>query len=129
MDNVNVKRIKVNRKSLYLYWLIFLKPYHKLRYKEIQAMSLLLYYRFKLIEQVGDVRMAERLLFSKDIKKNIMEELNISTNPIFNNLMRDLRKKDVLSKDNIINEVLIPRSDAGSDNFKLIFNFEINETE
>jgi hypothetical protein len=127
MDNINVKRIKVDSKGLFTYWLTFLKPYHNLRQKEIEALSVFLYYRHKLSEEVLNKSLIDKLLFSPDVRKNIMEELGISSTYIFNNLLSALRKKGVISKDNKIAEVLIPNFTQDSDNFKLVFNFEIND--
>ena len=127
MENVNIKRIAVTRKSLYLYWLTFLKPYHKLRQQEIETMALFLYYRYQLSEEVSNQDLVDKLLFSADTKKSIMQDLNISNNYVFNNLLSTLRKKGVITKDNKINPVLIPSISKDSLNFKLIFNFELKD--
>jgi len=41
-QNMNIKRIHTDKRSIFRYWLEFLKPYHKLRAKEIEALSLML---------------------------------------------------------------------------------------
>ena len=129
MNNINIKNIKVDKKMLFRYWLVFLKPYHNLRQKEIEALSLFLYYRHKLSEEVVNQELVDKLLFSQDIRNNIMTELKIKNTYMFNNMLTSLRKKGVLSKDNKIKEVLIPNFEKSSDNFKLVFNFEINDTK
>lgn len=126
MNNINIKNIKVDKKNLFRYWLVFLKPYHNLRKKEIEALSLFLYYRHKISEEVINQDLVDKLLFSSDIRLNIMSELDIKSSYIFNNLLTSLRKKGVISKDNKIKDVLIPNFDSSSDNFKLVFNFEID---
>jgi hypothetical protein len=126
MENVNIKRIQVDVKQLFTYWLTFLKPYHNLRQKEIEALSVFLYYRYKISEEVLNKALIDKLLFSPDVRKNIMADLNISSTYIFNNLLTALRNKNVITRDNKIAEVLIPNFTPGSDNFKLVFNFELN---
>lgn len=129
MENVNIKRINVDVKQLFTYWLTFLKPYHNLRQKEIEALSVFLYYRHKLSEEVLNKSLIDKLLFSPDVRKNIMAELGIKSTYVFNNLLTALRNKGVITRDNKIAEVLIPNFTHGSDNFKLVFNFEVNDNK
>lgn len=129
MENVNIKRINVDVKQLFTYWLTFLKPYHNLRQKEIEALSVFLYYRHKLSEEVLNKSLIDKLLFSPDVRKNIMAELGIKSTYVFNNLLTALRNKGVITRDNKIAEVLIPNFKHGSDNFKLVFNFEVNDNK
>lgn len=125
MNNTNVKRIKTDVKQMFTYWLVFLKPYHNLRQKEIEALSTFLYYRYKLSEEVLNQDLVDKLLFSQDVRKNIMKELNVTNISVFNNLLTALRNKGVITRDNKIKDVLIPNFTPGSDNFKLVFNFEV----
>jgi hypothetical protein len=124
MENINVKRIRTSKKQIFRYWLEFLKPYHKLRQKEIEALSLMLYYRYELSREVSSKELVNRLLFSTDTRANIREDLGNMSQKVFNNLLTSLRKKGVLTKENLINPVLIPN--MTEDGFKLIFNFEID---
>ncbi len=126
MANISVKRIETDEKKLFLYWLVFLKPYHGLRQKEMEALAVFLFYRHKLDLEVLNKELIDKLLFSQDVRKNIMAELNITSSYAFNNMLTALRKKGVISKENIILPSLIPNFIPGSDNFKLIFNFEVN---
>lgn len=126
MANINVKRIKTDEKKLFLYWLTFLKPYHGLRQKEMEALAVFLYYRHKLASEVINTDLIDKLLFSQDVRKNIMQELGVSSAYSFNNMLTALRKKGVISKDNIILPSLIPNFTLGADNFKLVFNFEVD---
>ncbi len=126
MANINVKRIQTDEKKLFLYWLTFLKPYHGLRQKEMETVAVFLYYRHKLASEVINQELIDKLLFSADVRKNIMQELGMTSTYIFNNMLSTLRKKGVISKDNIILPALIPNFITGADNFKLVFNFEVN---
>jgi len=123
--NMNIKRIHTDKKSIFRYWLEFLKPYHKLRNKEIEALSLMLYYRYELSREIPNLDMVDMILFSTETRGKIRVELNNMSQKVFNNLLTSLRKKGVLTKENKINHVLIPN--MTEDGFKLVFNFEVEE--
>ena len=129
MNNTNVKRIKTSKKKLFRYWLEFLKPYHKLAQKEVEALSLMLYYRHELSKEVINPKLIDKLLFSQNTRKQIRDDLGGMDNKVFNNLLTVLRRKKVLSRDNKILPALIPSIDKDGGGFKLIFNFEVDETE
>ena len=121
--NINIKRIHTDRRSIFRYWLEFLKPYHKLRQKVIEALSLMLYYRYELAKEVQNKDLVDRLLFSTETRSKIRGDLNSMSQKVFNNLLTSLRKKKVLTKDNKINPRLIPN--MTEDGFTLVFDFEI----
>lgn len=122
-QNMNVKRIHTDKKSIFRLWLEFLKPYHKLRNKEIEALSLMLYYRYELSREIPNVDMVDMILFSTETRSKIRSELNNMSQKVFNNLLTSLRKKGVLTKDNKIHHNLIPN--MAEKGFKLVFNFEV----
>lgn len=122
-QNMNIKRIHTDKKSIFRLWLEFLKPYHKLRNKEIEALSLMLYYRYELSREIPNVDMVEMILFSTETRGKIRAELNNMSQKVFNNLLTSLRKKGVLTKENKIHHNLIPNMTEKG--FKLIFNFEV----
>ena len=125
MKNTNIKRIVTSKKKVFDYWLQFLKPYHKLRQKEIEAVSLMLYYRYELSREISNIDLVEKLLFSTETRKEMRAELGGMGPKVFNNMLTTLRKKGVLGKDNKINPGLIPKmSETG---FKLIFSFEVKD--
>ena len=123
--NMNIKRIHTDKKSIFRYWLEFLKPYHKLRQKEIEALSLLLYYRYELSREIKDIEMVDMILFSTQTRTKIRADLGGMGQKVFNNLLTSLRKKSIITKDNKINHVLIPN--MTEDGFKLIFDFEVKK--
>ena len=110
-----------------MYWLEFLKPYHKLANKEVEALSILLYYRWELSKEVTNMALVDKLLFSSEIRLKVREDLGGMKSGVFNNLLTTLRRKGVLSKDNKIIPALIPNIKPDSTGFKLIFDFEIND--
>ncbi len=124
-QNMNIKRILTDKKSIFRYWLEFLKPYHKLRSKEIEALALILYYRYELSREIPNPEMVNLVLFSTETRNKIREDLGGMGQKVFNNLLTSLRKKKVLSKDNKINPVLIPN--MTEEGFKLVFNFEVKK--
>ena len=124
-QNMNIKRIHTDKKSIFRLWLEFLKPYHKLRNKEIEALSLMLYYRYELSREIPNVEMVDMILFSTETRSKIRSELSNMSQKVFNNLLTSLRKKGVLTKDNKIHHNLIPNMTESG--FKLIFNFEVKK--
>ena len=124
-QKMNIKRIHTDKKSIFRFWLEFLKPYHKLRAKEIEALSLMLYYRYELSREIKDPDMVNMVLFSTQTRNKIREDLGGMGQKVFNNLLTSLRKKSIISKDNKINHVLIPS--MSEDGFKLIFHFEVKK--
>lgn len=124
-QNMNIKRIHTDKKSIFRYWLEFLKPYHKLRAKEIEALSLMLYYRYELSREIKDTDMVDMILFSTQTRNKIREDLGGMGQKVFNNLLTSLRKKKIISKENKINHVLIPN--MTEEGFKLIFDFDVKK--
>lgn len=124
--NINIKRIHTSKRSIFKYWLEFLKPYHKLRPKEIEALSLMLFYRYEFSLEVDNAELLSTLLFSEKTRIKMKKELGGMDNKVFNNLLTSLRKKGVIIKENKgnrLNPVLIPN--MTEDGFQLIFDFEI----
>jgi len=120
---MNIKTIHTDKKSIFRYWLEFLRPYHKLRTKEIEALSLMLYYRYELSRSIDDIDMVDMILFSTQTRIKIRKDLNDMGQKVFNNLLTSLRKKEVITKENKINPRLIPS--MTEEGFKLVFNFEV----
>ena len=119
-QDMNIKRIHTDKKSIFRYWLEFLRPYHKLRTKEIEALSLLLYYRYELSRSISDNNMVDVVLFSTQTRNKIREDLGGMTQKVFNNLLTSIIKKE-----NKINHVLIPNMTENG--FKLIFDFDVKK--
>jgi len=110
---------------MFRYWLEFLKPYHKMRTKEIEVLSLMLYYRYELSREIQNSEMVDTVLFSTKTRLKIRSELDNMGQRNFNNILTALRNKNVLSKENKITNVLIPN--MTEDGFQLIFDFEIKK--
>jgi len=124
-QNKNIKRIHTTKKSIFRYWLEFLKPYHKMRTKEIEVLSLMLYYRYELSREISNPEIIDTILFSTKTRMDIRSELGNMGQRNFNNILTAFRSKGILSKDNKITSVLIPN--MSEDGFQLIFDFDIKK--
>ena len=125
-NNINVKNLNVPKKKFFMYWLQLLKPYHKLRDKEIEMLGLFLNKRHELSQKINDDDLIDTLLFDKIYKDQIRKEMNYSSHQVFNNMLSSLRSKGVIINGKI-NKGLIPVLSEDSNNFKLIFNFNIQD--
>ena len=124
MNNINVKTINTTIENLFTLWLNFLKPYHKLRDKEIEILSFIIYKRYRLSKKISDDKIIDKILISKELKEEIKEKFNYKDIQIVSNMLTTLRNKGVI-KDNKIIKGLIPNI-TDDKNFKLIFNFVID---
>ena len=119
---INIKTLNLDKEKFFIYWLQFLKPYHKLRDKEMEMLSLFLLKRDELSEKIKDEALLDSMLFDKKIKEEIRKKMKYSNHQVFNNMLSSLRAKNVII-DNKIHKGLIPN--LTEKNFKLVFNFNI----
>lgn len=122
--NINIKTLNVNKKQFFTYWLKFLKPYHKLANKEMEIVVLLLIKRHELSKKIKDDSLIDSVLFNNKTRAELVSEMGYSHHGILNNMLSTLRKKNIII-DNKINKGLIPNLDEENGNFKLVFNFNI----
>lgn len=117
--------IPSNRKLIYKQYLTITKPLNGLRPKEIDVLSLLLFYNY--MEQDNFKREEDRWkrVFSYETKLKIKEELDIKDYTL-QNILSSLRKKKAIIN-NKITSYYIPSIEG--DNFKLVFEFKLNEQE
>lgn len=121
-SNINVKPITIKKENFFIYWLQFLKPYHKLRNKEIELLALFLVKRFELSKVIKDDVLIDKLLFDKDVKLEIRNKMGYSTGQVLENMLSGLRAKNIIV-DNKIDKGLIPNLEENNTSFKLVFNF------
>tara|TARA_B100000768_G_C11280315_1_gene378200 strand:+ start:2539 stop:2826 length:288 start_codon:yes stop_codon:yes gene_type:complete len=95
----------------------------------MEALSALLYYRSELSKEISNEDIVDKLLFSKETRSQVRKDLGGMKAGVFNNLLTALRRKNVITSENKIMKALVPKMDVGSNEFKLIFNFEIDETK
>ena len=126
MKNITVIRIPTTLNNFFKLWCKFIRPLHNLTDREMDVAAGFLYKRFLLSKSITDQNLLDRVLMSEESKKDIRKIVNISV-PHFQVVMAKLRQNKVVI-DNKINPKFIPDL-TSIDNYKLLFNFEINETE
>lgn len=92
----------------------------------MEFLSVLLHKRYMLSKKVKDEDLLNKLLFDTDTRKEIQKEMNYSSGQVLSNMIYSLKVSKVLSDDNIIHPGLIPVISDDCENFKLVFNFNIN---
>ena len=123
MNNINVQSFKVSKEKFFTMWLTILQPFLKLRKKELEVLSKLLYHRYMISLEVKNKEMLDDILFSSKMKKQITSELNIPEYA-YNNLLSSLRKKGFVLERSI-NKKIIPVVQEPLTNFKLLYNIDI----
>ena len=119
--------IKTNEKNFFRHWLILTKPLHKLPNQKIEVVALLLHTYFNFKKEISNDDLAWKLTFDYDSKLKIKNEMGISTDQIFSNLLTTLRRDKVIIN-NKISKSFIPNIDLKNTNmFSLIYKFEIND--
>ena len=117
-------KIPVNEKSIFKSYLSLTKPLNKLGPKEIDVLSLILYYNH--IEKPNFRKDEDRWrkVFDYDTKMKIKEELDMKDYSL-QNILSSLRRKKVV-QNNVVMPYYIPNFD-GSNSFRLVFSFELNK--
>jgi DNA-binding MarR family transcriptional regulator len=96
--------ISTDGRKFFRQYLELINPLIKLRGKELDVMSELLYYNDKFKDIPEEHRW--KLIFDYDVKTEIREKLNLSDASLNNNLSA-LRKKGILVKNRILKSFLI----------------------
>lgn len=123
MKNSKIANINITIKDLFKKWLHITRLFHKLTKQEIEVLALLLYYHYQYKKDITNDKILWKVLFDYDTKHLIKEELNIKDQGI-QNVLTSLRKKGII-KDNKIISTFVPELEEKSNNFKIIFNFNI----
>ena len=124
MKNANVANIRTNVDGLFNHWVALTQPLHKLTDAEANILLSFLKKRHLYLSNIKSQNVVDRLLFSTETRKEIMDDLGHKMGT-FQNYLTSMRSKGVIL-DNKINPKLIPNVEEGADNFKLIYNFVIN---
>ena len=113
--------IPSNRKLIYKQYLTITKPLNGLRPKEIDVLSLLLYYNH--VEKENFKRDEDRWkrVFSYETKMKVKEELEIKDYTL-QNILSSLRKKKAIINNQITN-YFIPKIEDNT--FRLVFEFSL----
>lgn len=116
-------KIPVTTKSLFKSYLSLTKPINKLGPKEIDVLSLILYYNHAEKPNFKREEDRWRKVFDYDTKMLIKEELEMKDYSL-QNILSSLRRKKVI-KNNVVMPYYIPDIDNSS-TFKLVFQFQIS---
>ena len=108
--------------NFYENWLTALKPFHSLSSGEIRICAAFLKQRKQLCKSINDEKLVDKLLFSREIKQEIMKELGVSIF-LVDNVIRRLMEKGVLTH-NTFNKRLFPNVKEYNEPFKLMFLFD-----
>ena len=128
MNNAKVASLNITLKDLFFKYLNVTQSFHKLNNQQQQVLALLLYHHYLLKKEVTNDKILWKLVFDYDTKLKIREDSTFGekglNNSTLQNILTILRKKNII-KDNKINDVYIPELTKGSNNFKVMFNFNI----
>lgn len=101
-------RIVKNDFDFFMEWLKIIGSFSPLTEKEMSFVASLLAKRHELSKVILDDKMLYRVLFSKETKEEIVNELGLKDLQEFENKAHQLRKKNVIGDNNIINKAYIP---------------------
>ena len=104
-------------------WVNILSPFLKISTKEIVLLAALLRKRQELLEKDGSDKLANLLLFTTEVRREVRDSIKINQTS-FNNSLALLKKKGYINKDNIINSLILPNVDLKKG--KYVFSFDIN---
>ena len=120
MADIKIGVPTINNKDRIQKYLKVLYQFHKLTDKEMELLTEIIYLYYQLRDKY-DEAIADKLIFDSDNRSIVKKNVNNMSDPIFQNYLSNLRKKNVI-KDGKLAKVFIPPSS----NFNLIISF--NET-
>ena len=123
MNNTKQANINIKIKDLFFRWLEITSAFHNLTIQQKKVLGLLLYHHFRLKSEITNKKILWKLVFDYETKRLIKEELNIKDS-VLQNILTKFRKIGVI-KNNQITSTFIPDINKDSNNFKVIFNFNI----
>lgn len=127
MKNAKIANINTTVKKFFRDWLIMTKTFHKLSKQQIDILALFLYEHYQLKKEVTNEKILNKILFDYDTKMKIKEEID-TTDASLQNTMTVFRKKGIIVEGKL-SKLFIPKIEIGSNNFKLIYNFNIIDEE
>jgi hypothetical protein len=121
--NIKSLNVNVHLKTMFKLWLEITTTFHKLTKQQISVLALLLYYHHELSKEITNNKIIWKMTFDYEVKEKIKKELDMA-DAGFQNVLTRLRKKGIII-DNKIVSTYIPKLEANSKNFRVIFNFNI----
>lgn len=120
----NIIKIPTSINDFYKYWMIFLKPFHNLTNKEMDVAAKILQYRQHLSKVIKDDKVLNDVLLSRENRKKIREELNIT--PAHLQVILSTLKGVGFLNDGKVNPRFIPRINNNKQ-FNLLMSFDFSE--
>ena len=121
--NIKSLNINVHLKTMFKLWLNITSSFHKMTNQQIEVLALLLFYHHELSNQITNSKILWKMVFDYETKNKIKKELNLK-DASFQNVLTSLRKKGIIT-DNKVVSTYIPKLENGSNNFRVVFNFNI----
>ena len=119
----NIIKIPTSLDNFFRYWLEFLKPFHNLTNKEMEVAAKILQYRYNLSKVVSDEEVLGTLLLSRENRKKIREDLNITAAHL--QVILSTLKSVGFIKENSVNPRFIPRLN-NEKQFNLLMSFDLS---
>lgn len=104
--------------------MIFLKPFHNLTNKEMDVAAKILQHRHFLSKAIKDEKILNDVLLSRENRKKIREELDITTAHL--QVILSTLKSVNFIKDGMVNPRFIPRINNNKQ-FNLLMSFDFSE--
>ena len=106
-NNEKVANLNVNIKSFFRQWIQFTAPFHKLSNQQQKVLSLLLYYHYKLKQEITNNKILWKEVFDYETKVKIYTELDIQPSAL-ENMLSSLRKRNIIIKSLIFFLAIVP---------------------
>lgn len=123
MKNIKQATQNIRLKDLFLKWLEITSSFHGLTKQHRKILAQFLYYHYTYSKDITNNKILWKTVFDYDTKKLIEEELGV-TNQAIQNFLTYSRKNNVIIG-NEVNKAYVPDLSKDSNNFKVIFNFNI----
>lgn len=120
----NIIKIPTSTEDFFKYWMIFLKPFHNLTNKEMDVAAKILQHRHFLSKAIKDEKILNDVLLSRENRKKIREELDITTAHL--QVILSTLKSVNFIKDGMVNPRFIPRINNNKQ-FNLLMSFDFSE--
>lgn len=124
-ENTTIIRIPASEETFLIYWLEFLKPFHKMTDTEIKVAVEFIKERYALGKVITDEALIDKVLMQEDTRNKIRDNLKITPKHYYL-IMHSLNKKKVINN-GVFNVKFIPNIEENAKDFRLTFYFDLNK--
>lgn len=118
-------KVETTLKDFFANWLRYLEPLHGLSEKQIQLASAFLRVRYELSKKITDDELLDTTVLSTKVRKQIKEELGITT-ANFQVILGDLRRHGFIRGNRFVHK-FIPKLDEDPKSYYMLLYFPIKE--